>query len=106
MPGRFCAFSLLMWASMLRAQDPLKSLPNNYSLLLENQTVRVVKVSYAPHERLPLHDHARNPTVYVYLTDSGPVRFSHVEDHPFSLVRKPQSEGAFRISPGAWRNIQ
>lgn len=101
MPARLPG--LLLWASaplVVLAQDPLKSLPQNYRLLFENQMVRVVKVVYAPHEKLPIHDHARNPTVYVYLSDSGPVRFSHAEDHPFSLVRRPQKEGAFRVSPG------
>jgi hypothetical protein len=37
---------------------------------------------------------------YVYLTDSGPVRFSHVEAHAFTLVRPPEKAGTFRVSPG------
>lgn len=79
---------------------PLKLLRRNSTLVFENQAVRVIKVSYWPHEKLPVHDHAKTPTIYVYLSDSGPVRFSHAEDHPFSLIRRTLRAGAFRISPG------
>lgn len=81
-------------------QDPLAVLPKNYHLVYENQTVRVIDVFYAPHEKLPVHNHSDKPTVYVYLTDSGPVRFSHVEEHPFTLIRPPEKAGTFRVSPG------
>ena len=60
----------------------------------------MIHVHYAPHEKLPVHDHSPFPTVYVYLSDSGPVRFSHVEKVPFAIVRKPLRAGAFRVSPG------
>jgi mannose-6-phosphate isomerase-like protein (cupin superfamily) len=75
-------------------------LPNNYRLVWQNEFVRVIHVTYGPHEKLPLHNHSDKPTVYVYLTGSGPVRFSHVEEHPFSLIRPPEEAGTFRFSPG------
>jgi quercetin dioxygenase-like cupin family protein len=83
-----------------RAQDPIQALPDNYHLLLENRYLRVVHVTYRAHEKLPVHNHSDKPTVYVYLTDSGPVRFSHVEAPSFQLVRRPVKAGTFRISPG------
>lgn len=84
----------------LRAQDPLKTLPRNYRLVMENETVQVVHARYEAHQKLPLHDHSEHPTVYVYLTDSGPVQFSHVEAPPFALTRRPVKAGMFRVSPG------
>lgn len=83
-----------------RSQDPLTTLPANYHLIFDNSYVRVIQCHYPPHAKLPLHDHPPTPTVYVYLSDSGPVRFSHVEAHPFSIVRQPVKPGEFRVSPG------
>lgn len=91
---------ILLFAGMMRGQDPLRTLPNNYHLVFENNLVRVIHVLYRSHEKLPVHNHSDNPTVYVYLTDSGPVRFTHVEEHPFSLLRPPETAGTFRVSPG------
>lgn len=87
-------------ASFVCGQDPLSILPKNYRLVYENEYVRVIRVTYAAHEKLPLHDHPDKPTVYVYLSDSGRVRFSHVEEHPFTIVRPPEKAGTFRVSPG------
>jgi hypothetical protein len=47
-----------------------------------------------------VHDHSAFPTIYVYLNDSGPVRFDHDEKPAFSLTRPPTVTGAFRVSPG------
>jgi predicted metal-dependent enzyme (double-stranded beta helix superfamily) len=62
--------------------------------------MQVVRVHYAPHEELAVHDHSRYPTVYVYLSNSRPVRFIHDEAHPFVLTRRPMRMGWFRVSPG------
>jgi hypothetical protein len=91
---------LVTSAGLLAAQDPLKTLPDNYRLIFENPQVRVIHVLYHPHEKLPVHNHPATPTVYVYLTDSGPIRFSHIEEHAFSATRQPLHAGAFRLSPG------
>lgn len=90
----------LLFAYATAAQDPLKTLPDNYRLVLENDSVRVIRVHYGPHEKLPVHDHSRTPTVYVYLSDSGPVRFSHDEKPAFTLMRPTVKAGSFRVSPG------
>jgi hypothetical protein len=92
--------ALLFTLMPLRAQDPLKTLPKNYRLVWQNDFVRVIHVIYGPLEKLPVHNHSAKPTVYVYLSDSGPVRFSHIEEPPFSLVRPPEEAGTFRFSPG------
>jgi hypothetical protein len=86
--------------SLARGQDPVAGLPKNYSLAFENDIVAVIRVHYGPHEKIGVHDHSRFPTVYVYLSDSGPVRFEHLEEHSFGLTRPPTEKGAFRVSPG------
>jgi len=74
--------------------------PKNYSIVLDNSAVQVIRVHYGPHEKLGVHDHSKNPTIYVYLNDAGPVRFQHIEKEAFTLTRPPTAKGAFRISPG------
>jgi hypothetical protein len=91
---------LAFMISSARAQDPLTTFPKNYSILLDNNAAEVIRVHYAPHEKLGVHDHSINPTVYVYLSDGGPVRFQHFEEKGFTLTRPPTATGAFRISPG------
>ena len=38
--------------------------------------------------------------MYVYLADSGPVRFIHEGAEPYTLTRRPVKKGWFRVSPG------
>jgi hypothetical protein len=80
--------------------DPLHILPNNYRLVFENEWVRVVRIHYGPHEKLPVHSHSQWATVYVYLSDSPAVQFRHIEKPAFTLTRPRQKAGAFRVSPG------
>ncbi len=82
------------------AQDPLTAFPKNYALALDNADVSVIRAHYRPHERIGVHDHSKFPTIYVYVSDSGPVRFNHDEQPSFSLTRPSVLKGAFRVSPG------
>ena len=82
-----------------RAQDPTKAAPDSYKLQMENEYVRVLRVLYAAHSKVPVHDHSRFPAAYVYLTDSGPIVFTHTGwDHPV-LTRPAIRAGSFRLSP-------
>ena len=81
------------------AQDPTIAFPNNYRKVLDNADVVVLRVHYGPHESVGVHDHSDHPTVYVYLDDSGPVRFVH-EPENVILTRPPTHTGAYRVSPG------
>ena len=60
----------------------------------------MIRVHYGSHEKVGVHDHSAYPTVYVYLSDSPPVQFTHDEQPPFVLTRPPAKAGAFRLSPG------
>ena len=82
------------------AQDPRVVAPRSYTLAFENERVRVTRVHYAPREKVPVHDHPDSPTVYVYLRDSGPVRFVHTGEEAFTLVRPALKAGGFRLSRG------
>ena len=82
------------------AQDPLRTLPKNYTLEFENEVVRVIRVHYGAGEKLPSHDHPKTPTVYVYLADAGPVWFRHTGSEPFELQRPAVKKGGFRLSQG------
>jgi quercetin dioxygenase-like cupin family protein len=75
-------------AAQTSAQDGATAHTQNYPTLLDNEQMQVVRVHYDPHEDLPVHDHSRYPTVYVYLSNSGPV------------TRRPVRAGWFRVSPG------
>lgn len=89
-----------MAALSAAAQDGATALSQNYRTLLNNEQMEVVRVHYGPHEALPVHDHSHYPTVYVYLSNSGPVRFMHEGESPYTLMRRPVRKGWFRVSPG------
>ncbi|HXC95251.1 MAG TPA: hypothetical protein VNU92_06090 [Edaphobacter sp.] len=82
------------------AQNPVVVFPKNYSIALDNDLVTVIRVHYGPHEHVGVHDHSGFATVYVYLSDSGPVHFIHDEKPPFEQTRPPTVKGNFRVSPG------
>jgi len=86
---------------LVPAQDAQAVAPRSYRPEFENQRVRVTRVVYQPREKIALHDHPANPTVYVYLRDSGPVRFTHIGAEPFTLTRPAVRAGGFRLSKGA-----
>ena len=87
------------FAPPVSAQDPTVAFPHNYRTVLDNPDVTVMRAHYGPHETVGVHDHSSHPTVYVYLNDSGPVRFIH-EPENVILTRPPTHTGAFRVSPG------
>ena len=83
------------------AQEATAVAPRSYRPEFENARVRVTRVVYQPREKIALHDHPALPTVYLYLRDSGPVRFIHTGDESFTLTRPAVRAGGFRLSKGA-----
>jgi quercetin dioxygenase-like cupin family protein len=55
------------------AQDAVKVAPKNYSVVFENDQVRVLRVVVAPGEKTAMHEHPDN--VVIPLTDAA-VRFT------------------------------
>jgi len=62
------AAALVMTAGPVHAQDPLKVASKNYSVVLENDQVRVLRGILAPGDKTPLHEHPA--TVVVPLSDA------------------------------------
>jgi hypothetical protein len=92
---------MLIFASAgLAAQDAIKTLPDNYKRQFENEYVRVTRVYYGPHAKLPPHTHTSLATAYVYLSDSGPVAFKHVGADYGVVTRQPVIARSFRLYRG------
>ena len=56
------------FAPILSAQDAAKVDPKHYTVVSENDQVRILKVHYGPHEKSVMHSHPA--TVAVFLTDA------------------------------------
>ena len=79
------AMALLLAAAMpARAQDPVKVDAKHYKVEFENDQVRVLRVTYGPHEKSVMHEHPG--VLAVFLTD-GQSRFTFpdgkAQDAPF-----------------------
>jgi peptidoglycan/xylan/chitin deacetylase (PgdA/CDA1 family) len=87
------------------AEDPYRVAPENYHFVFENEWARASRVTFRPGDRLPVHQHPPTPTtVYVYVTDGGPIRFNHVTGDNvagMNVVRPPVLAGGIRFAHGA-----
>jgi hypothetical protein len=79
------------------AQDPLKVAPQAYKLEFENEWVKVMRVHYGPHEKIPAHDHTERAAAYVYLNDGGPVIFKHIGLDYGAVTRPATKAGSYRL---------
>jgi len=66
------AFQVMAIAPAM-AQDPVKVDAKHYKVEFENAQVRVLRITYGPHEKSVMHSHPAN--VAVFLTD-GSVKFT------------------------------
>ena len=64
------AMALLLAAAAVpaRAQDAVKVDPKHYKVEFENDQVRVLRITYGPHEKSVMHEHPGS--VAVFLTDA------------------------------------
>ena len=63
----------LLAAAVATAQDPIKVDAKHYKVEFENDKVRVLRITYGPHEKSVMHHHPGS--VAVFLTD-GQSRFT------------------------------
>jgi hypothetical protein len=91
---------LLFLAALAPGQDPYVTAPKNYKLEFENDYVRVSRAKLQPGDKLPVHSHPGVPTIYVYLDDGGPIRFSH-QTPKFTIERPAVKAGAVRFNRNA-----
>jgi quercetin dioxygenase-like cupin family protein len=100
----FTLSSWILFSSTTAAQNPYRVAGDHYHLILENQWFRATRVTYAPGETSPVHDHPKAAAlIYVYLTDAGIMRFRHFTDDSRSHVidRPPVTAGSVRFTRGA-----
>jgi quercetin dioxygenase-like cupin family protein len=67
------AFLLFATAAPAMAQDPLKVDAKHYKLEFENDQVRVLRITYGPHEKSVMHEHP--DALAIFLTD-GQAKFT------------------------------
>jgi hypothetical protein len=94
------AVLIALAASAAGAQEPTAAAPKNYRLEFENDFVRVIRATLAPRDHVPVHQHPTLPTVYVYLTDAGPTRFTHITPS-YTIERRPVRAGGVRYNRNA-----
>ena len=64
----FIASVFVLAGKPAMAQDPVKVDPKHYKVEFENDQVRVLRITYGPHEKSVMHDHPAGQVVY--LTDA------------------------------------
>jgi quercetin dioxygenase-like cupin family protein len=70
--------------TIVSAQDAVKTDPKHYSVLSENDQVRILKVHYGPHEKSIMHSHPA--TVAVFLTNAtGQFAYPDGKKVPFAV---------------------
>src|SRR5258708_8547696 len=84
---RLALFSVVVCfclSAIVSAQDAVKTDPKHYSVISENDQVRILKVHYGPHEKSIMHSHPA--TVAVFLTDAnGQFSFPDGKKTPFAV---------------------
>jgi len=70
---RFVVLTMLAAVSPALAQDPVKLSPNLYTVLLENEHVRVLEFRAKAGDKEPMHSH---PAGVVYVFTAGRARFT------------------------------
>jgi quercetin dioxygenase-like cupin family protein len=53
------------YTSMLMAQDAVEVDPKHYTVVSENDQVRILRVHYGPHERSVMHSHPASVAVFL-----------------------------------------
>lgn len=101
-----------------RAQDPVVADPAHYSVVFENDQVRVLRIRYGPNEQSVMHSHSAGVAVYLddingeftlpdgtlvhaqgkareaVWTEAGAHQPRNMTDQPFELIQielKPQA---------------
>ena len=74
------------------AQDPVRVDPKHYKVEFENDQVRVLRITYGPHEKSVMHEHPAS--VVVSLTD---------HDVKFTLPDGKTVEGHMKAGESGWR---
>jgi len=77
--------AIIFLAQTMRAQDAVKTDPKHYKVVFENDTVRVLRITYGAHEKSVMHDHPNS--VAILLTDES-TRFTMADGKSVDLTGK------------------
>jgi mannose-6-phosphate isomerase-like protein (cupin superfamily) len=89
----YAAVVCLGSATVLSAQDAVKVDPKHYTVVTENDQVRILKAHYGPHEKSVMHSHPN--TVAVFLTDAkGTFTFPDGKKQDFAVKAGDSQYGA------------
>ena len=89
---------VLSWSGIALAQDPVKVDATHYKVLIDNATVRVLKIDYAPKDKSPMHQH---PEAIVVPLSASKVLFGLPDGK--SQEQAMESEAAMYMPAGAHR---
>ena len=70
----YLALFLLAVAVPVMAQDPVKVDSEHYKVMVENSSVRVLRVKYGPHEKSVMHRHPNSVAIF---QSDGRVKFTY-----------------------------
>ena len=79
-------FGALVSAPLLWGQDIVKVAPKNCKVLLDNDKVRVVRVTLKPGEKLEMHSHPAN---IVYSLNSAKAKYTYADGKRKSGTSRP-----------------
>jgi hypothetical protein len=79
-------------------RDAVKVDPKHYKVELETQLFRIIRISYGPKEKSPMHQHA--PGVGIMLTDAD-FRFTYPDGRTEDIHKKA---GEFMSSDERWEH--
>ncbi|MBI4115378.1 MAG: hypothetical protein HY447_02260 [Candidatus Omnitrophica bacterium] len=74
--GIFLIAATAFIGKLASAQDPLELAPDIYTLLFENERVRVADVSFQPGEKIAMHSH---PDHFVYVLSPSKLRLGYAD---------------------------
>ena len=77
------------------SDDATVAAAKNYKIEFENDLVRVIRVTYAPHEKSPMHSHQGNAAVIVTLKGGG--RMHSINEDGSPTEGKTEQAGAVRF---------
>ena len=79
--------------SAVFAQDPVKVDPKHYTVISENDQVRILKAHYGPHEKSVMHSHPAGAAVF---TSDGKGKFTYPDGKSEAFTSK---SGEARYTP-------
>ena len=99
----FPTLLLLSLTSVAYAQDPVKVDPRHYKVVYEDETIRMLRLNFGPHEKSVMHEHP-NGTCVVFLTEFHGK--STAEDRKVTTYDSKAGEASCEpMQPGMYRHL-